>query len=816
MFEDAEMEETENNEESTSLSGDEDSVLREELKLLLEVQQGLLLEASEDKEDPELKNQFGEIIEIRDSLAEARTEDLPALMAQMERMVILKHQQQNTQSSSFIDPESPYFGHMRLLENARERDLLIGSGNCFSSHLPCPIVDWRQSPISRIFFKYREGDDYVEEIGDREIEGEVICRRMLVIEEGHVQRITWNGGMLEERHGRWVQGAQNISRLKGGTGSATRPFEEEFIAGRLGRSKGPKHYSVDKHLKQITALIDQQQFDVITQPESGVILIQGGAGSGKTTVALHRMAYLISQKTGYFKSDTVMPVVFGPALANYIGKVLPSLGIHGVKPRVYQEWSSRLRARLFPELPSNYSESTPVAVIQFKRHPFLLKWFGEVIGQREQQFQKELFSKTSAYGESQLVQDLWKQLEPYPLVPKVKRLLQWSRGNRVAGNIEPCTNPSLMQSLEALVEDQFPGFKQNPDGLVIHLWNDCFLFWETLEQGAKKHIPDDFTEGQLRSVWSWCVRQYQRRTALSGENEISDRESVVESLAAQGLSQGSSFMDEQPSLDEEDDTLLLLLHQLLIGPILRKNGKPLRYTHLMIDEAQDFSPLEMQLLINLSPTDRPSITLAGDMDQRILIGNRHENWESVLEHLNVDVKALDPLTVGYRSTHEIMTVAKSVIGRKTVNTEWRAVRHGAPVERFSFRNQGALILFLSDALEDLQIRESQASVAVLTRELDAAEELYRGLVRADVPNMRLIKNQEFTFKPGIEITDIAQTKGLEFDYVILTDADASTYGIDEASRHLLYVGVTRAAHQLWLLHTGNPSGLLPEINVSNL
>ena len=236
----------------------------------------------------------------------------------------------------------------------------------------------------------------------------------------------------------------------------------------------------------------------------------------------------------------------------------------------------------------------------------------------------------------------------------------------------------------------------------------------------------------------------------------------------------------------------------------------------MIDEAQDFSPLEMQLLINLSPTDRPSITLAGDMDQRILIGNRHENWESVLEHLNVDVKALDPLTVGYRSTHEIMTVAKSVIGRKTVNTEWRAVRHGAPVERFTFRNQGALILFLSDALEDLQIRESQASVAVLTRELDAAEELHRGLVRADVPNMRLIKNQEFTFKPGIEITDIAQTKGLEFDYVILTDADASTYGIDEASRHLLYVGVTRAAHQLWLLHTGNPSGLLPEINVSNL
>ena len=112
MFEYGEMEETENNQESTSLSGDEDSVLREELKLLLEVQQGLLLEASEDKENPELKNQFGEIIEIRDSLAEARTEDLPALIAQMERMVILTHQQQNTQSSRLIESETPSVGPM--------------------------------------------------------------------------------------------------------------------------------------------------------------------------------------------------------------------------------------------------------------------------------------------------------------------------------------------------------------------------------------------------------------------------------------------------------------------------------------------------------------------------------------------------------------------------------------------------------------------------------------------------------------------------------------------------------------------------------
>ena len=177
--------------------------------------------------------------------------------------------------------------------------------------------------------------------------------------------------------------------------------------------------------------------------------------------------------------------------------------------------------------------------------------------------------------------------------------------------------------------------------------------------------------------------------------------------------------------------------------------------------------------------------------------------------MNVDVKALDPLTVGYRSTHEIMTVAKSVIGRKTVNTEWRAVRHGAPVERFSFRNQGALILFLLMRWKISRSGNPQASVAVLTRELDAAEELHRGLTRADVPNMRLIKNQEFTFKPGIEITDIAQTKGLEFDYDPHRCGCCSTYGIDEASRHLLYVGVTSGCASTWL-HTGISPAFFPK------
>ena len=806
------------------LSAEQTKVLEEEQLLLLQVKQGLIILAAEDKKNNLSNLQLEGIIELRDSLAETLPEDVPAIMAQMERMVLLHSQQDSHNPSTGYNLDTPYFAHIVLSENNRVRNLLIGNQNCFSTHLPCPIVDWKNAPISKIFYRYREGDEYVEDIGEKELEGELIKRRMLLIENGNLMRINWPGGILEDLSSEqggsnnWRLVSQKTPRLESGHGKT---LEEIKVTGKSSLNAGEKTdlsfsgYRVDKHLRQITALVDPQQFEIITHSDYGIILIQGGAGSGKTTVALHRLAYLMTKKPQYFKPKTVLPIVFGHALANYMSRVLPALGVKGVVPQTYHKWISGLRQRVLPDLPGNYAENTPMDVIELKRHPLWLKYYLEETKKRTLKF-RELFEVRLAKVEGlNLLLEEWGITTGLPLIPRLLSLLNWSKGEFAIKKMTKHESRRMEKKLHNVLEQSFPEIFEAPHLLISQIWNDCLVNKELLFETVERLAPGEFSETQLTSSWNWAVRQYQKRIA-AGEAIESDRVSLVDQVEVYG-NKKFNFEDDKCSLDEEDDSLLLILYQMLMGPIKSKNGKILSYSHLMLDEAQDFGPLEFQILVSLTPEKHPSVTLAGDMDQRIMLGRKHETWDESLSYLTLpdgskpDVTALSPLQIGYRSTDEIMKAAKKVIGEHSVNTTWYSTRQGAPVNVFRFQESGAMVAFLADTLEDLCVREPLASIAVLTRTNEAALKLYEGLQRTDLANMRIIRDQEFSFTPGIDVTDISQTKGLEFDTVIIADADASTYGPDMLSRQLLYVGLTRAAHQLWLLHCGNPSKLINDL-----
>jgi DNA helicase-2/ATP-dependent DNA helicase PcrA len=128
---------------------------------------------------------------------------------------------------------------------------------------------------------------------------------------------------------------------------------------------------------------------------------------------------------------------------------------------------------------------------------------------------------------------------------------------------------------------------------------------------------------------------------------------------------------------------------------------------------------------------------------------------------------------------------------------------------FSFAHTGDAVAFLAEALRELMSEEPNASVAVVTRFPEQADAYYDGLFRGEVPKLRRIADQDFPFKPGVDVTDVRQVKGLEFDYVVLAEVSDTAYPSEDEARHLLHIGATRAAHQLWVVCSGRPSPLLP-------
>ncbi len=214
-----------------------------------------------------------DLISLRDQIAEARPEDLPPLIEQMTRLAALRARLGGGKQLP-VDITSPYFAHIRLREAGRSKDVLVGKRGFIDRQSNVQIVDWRNAPVSRIYYRYEEGDDYEEEIAGRRVEGVVEARRNVSIARSNLRRIgTPQGTYLKDARGSWVQAVGQIAPvLHGGMGKAARPATAGGAKGALGVHHGVAR--ADKALPEIAALIDKEQFELITQPGSGIVVIR--------------------------------------------------------------------------------------------------------------------------------------------------------------------------------------------------------------------------------------------------------------------------------------------------------------------------------------------------------------------------------------------------------------------------------------------------------------------------------------------------------------------------------------------------------------
>jgi len=760
-------------------------IVREELRLLATVQRALAHAnaerplAAEGREQDDVR-----MLELRDEVATAKPEDLPTLFEQMHHLGALRAQRGKSATGT-IDSESPYFGHLRLEEDGKRRDVLVGGRSYLDPRAGIRIVDWRNAPVSRIYYRYSEGDPYEEQLGGRMVEGEVLTRRSVAIAAGALKRVASpQGTFVRSDDGRWKRIEAHAARLATEKLWTRAPGQ----APKLGVDAAGEMRQ-DKHLPAIASMLDPAQFDLITRPGAGLVAIQGSAGSGKTTVGLHRVGFLAFADPQRFRPDRMMVVVPNDALVHYVDRVLPTLGVEGVPVTTFGRWAARVVAAAFPRLPSTFSEDTPPVVTRAKRHPAMLRAIDAAAARTSRSLDARLREAMAKWPEGELVVRAWTATDRTGATSdaRVTALASWLAGKRTLEGVAPAGSlPGVTRgALEQLGHEL-----RSTARAVLGTWDELMTSRERLGEtfaGARGLGP-----GQLDQVHAWCVRQ--ARVRSEGERD-----------------------GETPTIDAEDPALLLRIWQAMRGALVDGEGSPLRLSHLFVDEVQDASPVELRVLLELTGAER-NVTLAGDVAQRMLESDEEHqefDWAALLGELGMAHAAIEPLKVSYRSTAEITSFARKVLGPLAHDAEPIATRHGPPVELFKFASIGEAVAFLADTLRDLAREEPYANVALVARFPQQAEIYFDGLSRAEVPRVRRVAQQDFTWEPGVDVTDVRQTKGLEFDEVILLDTTATSYPASSPhARHALYVASTRAAHQLWCVASEEASKLVTEALVS--
>ncbi|STB11014.1 helicase [Clostridium novyi] len=507
--------------------------------------------------------------------------------------------------------------------------------------------------------------------------------------------------------------------------------------------------SSDK-LKDVIMTIQQKQDEIIRKERTSNIVVNGVAGSGKTTIALHRVAYLLYN---YRKELEDKVLILGPngIFMEYISQVLPSLGEVGVKQETFasfalKEMDSELYIMSFDKYlekilsedkefieDAKYKNSYEIIkdldnlVKEMDKDYFHVedvKYFGDLVISKEEI--EEMFNKHYEY------MPLFRRSE------KIKRI--------ILSKIKDKRDEKVWELNEELRKEKE---KLTPEELLIEENN--------LEFRRKLRIREIVKEvmDSRAKLDSWISRE--------DVLDIYDR-----------------FNGNKKEYTINDLAPILYLAIKLEGKKATKD-----YRHVVIDEAQDYSPLQFKVVRELTGTKY--FTVVGDVNQRLI---KYSDLAPMMElgkifdDVNPDIYNLNK---SYRSTYEIMEYANKYLDEDRIIP---IVRHGKPVEEIEFHNDEELSESIIESLKEFS-NEGLESIAIITRDKEELEKVYNLISN----KVHLVKfdNEDVLYKGGNVIIPSYFAKGLEFDGVIIVDNGSLK---DENEDLIKYIMSTRALHRL--------------------
>ena len=627
----------------------------------------------------------------------------------------------NSDKALYALIQEPYFGRVCTKEeDGSEVSFLIGK----KSNIDAGIVDWRNGPIAGLYFNYKQEEEFYEVINQRERSGHIQLRRSYRVECGQLVQIDTSEGIFRRSEAGW-------SKLD---------VEDEAAAHRS-RAFG----STEKSLPNILSLITKDQFELITSDSERPVIIQGSAGSGKTTVALHRLAWLLHEGNSIAKAKNTRVVVMNKSLQIYVCATLPSMGIEGVQTSTFNSWALSIIGKVVRGRPFFKYLNVPSFVEEIKFSEEILKSLESWVDKQYQSLNKEVELAFKSWP-GQIKS--WKKTSASAMLPRLKDFTHEVKGS----------------SLPKFDRDKCLKFLESKSFNLEDYIQDIYNFLSDSEH-LKAHLP--YTP-KLDSNLSYLKR-------LTEKNR------------------------DKNNLDYFDMSLVLRLIQLKNGGLPDGSGGVISLDHLVIDEAQDFGPVEFSIMTS-AVRDKRQMTIVGDVAQKILLARKFIGWNNVVENLGTEEDSIIRLEVSFRCTVPIMTLAHKVAGDPR-KVEGRA---GAEPEWHKADDKESMLEHLVEWSNRLVKADPYKLVAIICRYPKQAMELKEELEEFLSGEVRLGHRDQFSFEPGIMITNIHQVKGLEFDSVALVEPDEDNYPIRrEESRNMIYVGITRTQDDL-LLTTVKP------------
>lgn len=674
----------------------------------------------------------------------------------------------------------PYFGRIIFHDEAldKEESIYIGRGGIAKDTTHWMVVDWR-APVANAYYENGLGKCSYEAPGGTRIKIDLELKRTYEIEAGK---------LLDY-------------------------FDSEVIAND---DLLTKYLARNKQavLNEIVATIQKEQNEIIRKSPYHNMIVQGVAGSGKTTVAMHRISYILYNYEERFKPDDFYIVGSNRILLDYITGVLPDLDVYGIRQMTMEQ----LFVRLLYE--------------DWDDKKYRMKGTG--IGQKGE---KNKGTGDSGKGESIKGSSLWfRELEEYC------RKLEWSIISRKSVYLNPKQFVEGIRNGKAGVFDESGGCAADAADLV------CLMDREAVERYIREN-PTVSIQSKINML-NTRLRSKVKEEFLKRSIRYTEAERKAILKAYRGYYGGKiwkqsifelyhDFLLRQTekgydvSIPETEFDVYDLAALAYLYKRIKETEVISEAHHIVIDEAQDFGM--MAYLVLKFCIYRCTYTIMGDVSQNIHFGYGLNDWEELQKLMLTDsMDSFGILKKSYRNTVEISEFATNILhhGKFSIYPVEPIIRHGSPVQVQQFADRQDMIRAVADICRRWQAgggetdepvskdsggiespgRQSSAgrldTIAVICRDQKEAAAVAKELSRyIDVMESNPEKTQ---FGSGVMVLAVEYTKGLEFDAVMIFNPSREKYPTDDGHAKLLYVAATRALHELCVLHTGNLTGLIAD------